>query len=281
MDIKAYLKAELSGVFNDTELQMINRILCEDLLQLKWPLLHGELISISNENLSKLNEVIQRLKQQEPIQYIMGIAHFRQFILKVNPTVLIPRPETEELVEWILNDIEELQTYVGRILDIGTGSGCIAISLKIALPNAFVSAMDISASALQTAQVNAERYSCMIHFVQDDICSPQHKYPVFDMIVSNPPYIPDSESQTLHPRVTQYEPHIALFEPNNEPFKYYRAILSFAQKHLTKNGSLYLECNQDNASDTAALCEQLFEEVTLRKDMSGNYRMIKATRLKE
>lgn len=225
--------------------------------------------------------VISRLKNQEPLQYVTGVAHFMGHTFMVNSSVLIPRPETEELVEWIIQDVRLKEIPAPRsLVDLGTGSGCIAITLKLFLSHADVTAMDISPEALQVAGENAARLDVTIHFVTDDMSRPSNVYDSFDVIVSNPPYIPMSEQESLHERVRLYEPALALFEPDEEPLMYYQAIIHFARNYLTRQGAVYVELHQEYAQKTAALFEAFFSEVVLKKDISGNYRMLRARYLK-
>jgi release factor glutamine methyltransferase len=246
---------------------------------------------LSNEQTQKLKNTLAQLQTGEPIQYILGITEFYGLPFKVNPSVLIPRPETEELVEWILSSIGERQKVKGErlaqftsgVLDIGTGSGCIAISLKKNLPQAQVSAIDISERALQTAKENAELNEVEVSFIHDDILNlqPEPHNPnlatVYQIIVSNPPYVTLDDKKQMHTNVTNFEPHTALFVPEHDPLIFYKAIADFALVNLTPNGLLFFEINELYGQETVKLLKDKgFIGTELRKDMSGRDRMIKA-----
>ena len=218
----------------------------------------------------------QQLLKGVPLQYVTGIAWFMGKEFAVNNNVLIPRPETEELVQWIIN---ENRAKVMSILDVGTGSGCIPVSLKLALPDAEIAACDISSGALETAKGNAERLTANVAFAEIDFLdkAAQNKLGMFDVIVSNPPYIPFSEKEKLHTNVRDNEPGIALFVPNEDALVFYRELAQFGKTHLNKEGKIYCELDADHA----AACKELFEaegywDVTLRKDMFDNWRFLGA-----
>lgn len=222
----------------------------------------------------------ERLLKGEPLQYVLGETWFYGNRFHTGPGVLIPRPETEELVEWILKDLDPSASP--RIIDIGTGSGCIAITLKKKHPAAQVTAIDISDTALNYARRNAEALHTEITFLPADFSDNttwQH-LPDFDLIVSNPPYIPLQEAHLLHRNVHKYEPHTALFAPENDPLFFYRLIAAFAEKKATPGSSIYLELHQQFAEETRALFLDRWRDVELRKDMSGNLRMLRATRFR-
>lgn len=232
-----------------------------------------------------LNDIKNRLLQSEPVQYVVGFAWFYGLKFKVNNTVLIPRPETEELVEWILETVGSRQLAVGngqyqvRILDIGTGSGCIPVTLKVKNPNLDVSAIDISEGALITASRNAYRHNVDVDFKKTDILNEKdwEQLGQFDVIVSNPPYIPHAEKALMSDNVLAHEPHLALFVEDNDPLIFYKKIAEFAKKHLSTEGILFFECNEFNAHEVLTLLKNNgFKEAELRKDMSGSDRMIKA-----
>ncbi|PQJ11055.1 peptide chain release factor N(5)-glutamine methyltransferase [Flavipsychrobacter stenotrophus] len=212
----------------------------------------------------------------KPLQYVTGSAWFmnREFI--VNEHVLIPRPETEELVQWIIDDNKKENL---TIFDIGTGSGCIPISLKLALPAAIVTTCDISEMALETAAANAKKLMANIHFIGMDILDTeqQNNTGVYDVIVSNPPYIPVAEKANMHSNVKDHEPEIALFVPNDDALLFYRAIAQFGKTHLAEKGFIYCELESSHAQETKALFELMgYSNVEMRKDMHGNWRMLKA-----
>jgi len=230
---------------------------------------------LNEQELRAWNEVLEQLEQHKPIQYIFGRAHFYGLQFEVNAHTLIPRPETEELVEWIIKDNKNAGEI--KVLDIGTGSGCIAISVAKNLPDAGVSAMDVSDEALAVANRNAQHNGVVVNFVKQDILSAVALPDAFDVIVSNPPYVRNLEKQEIKENVLQYEPHLALFVDDNDALLFYRKIAQLAKMHLTKNGVLYFEINQYLGEETRELLEQSgFKKVELRKDIYGNDRMIKA-----
>ncbi|HMG08977.1 MAG TPA: peptide chain release factor N(5)-glutamine methyltransferase [Mucilaginibacter sp.] len=246
---------------------------------------------LSNEQTQKLKNTLTQLQTGEPIQYILGITEFYGLPFKVNPSVLIPRPETEELAEWILSSIgerqkvkgERLAQFAGGVLDIGTGSGCIAISLKKNLPQAQVSAIDISERALQTAKENSILNDVAVNFIHADILNlqPEPRYPnlatAYQIIVSNPPYVTLDDKKQMHTNVTNFEPHAALFVPEHDPLIFYKAIADFARLNLAPNGLLFFEINERYGQETVKLLKDKgFISTELRKDMSGRDRMIKA-----
>lgn len=230
--------------------------------------------------LQQLELALQQLLQHRPLQYVLNEAWFYGLKFHVNESVLIPRPETEELVDWIIKDVQsKKQVNTLRILDIGTGSGCIPISLRKHIA-ASVTAIDLSTTALQTARENATLNDTPIEFIQLDFLdeSTWNQLGTFDIIVSNPPYIKQSEESQMHQNVLKHEPHLALFVPDNDALIFYRKILSFAQTHLAENGMVYVEINQQLGTETAALFTENGFTVELKKDMSGNERMIKGSR---
>lgn len=231
---------------------------------------------ISKEEEQPLFEALAQLRQEIPIQYILGEAYFMELVFHVNKQVLIPRPETEELVRWILDDRSEM-TASPAILDIGTGSGCIAISLAKYWPSSKVTALDVSAAALETAKENARQNSVAISFILADILADFETELNWDIIVSNPPYVRQSEKRSMSNNVKLYEPDTALFVPDDSPLLFYEQIARIAAGNLKAGGALYLEINQNLASETINLLQSHnFFEIELRKDMFGNDRMLKA-----
>lgn len=224
----------------------------------------------------ELAEKTKQLLLAQPVQYVLGEAWFAGNPYFVDASVLIPRPETEELVEWILQD--DLNKNFRHFLDIGTGSGCIPITLKLKKQDAFVLSFDISKEALAIAQKNATELNASVHFLEVDILDETrwHNFPVFDCIVSNPPYIKDSESASMAKHVTDYEPSLALFVRDEDPLLFYRKIALFAQAHLDAQGCIYLEINETLGKEVQALYESLGYTTELRKDLSGRDRMVKA-----
>ena len=232
---------------------------------------------ISGKRLDVLNEMIARLKKNEPIQYVIGAEVFCGWTFEVNENVLIPRPETQELVRWIEADWKSDAPC--RILDVGTGSGCIAISLSKLLEGAEVEAWDISEGALRVARRNADRNEAQVLFRQVDVlkaCTEDCRY---DVIVSNPPYITESEKQDMDANVLEWEPHTALFVPDADPLLFYRRIADLGVSMLNEGGALYFEINRAYGEETVRMLEGLgYKQIELRKDNWGNDRMIKANR---
>ncbi len=231
----------------------------------------------SLEKRRELENIVNRLVQKEPVQYILGEARFHGHIFHVASSVLIPRPETEELVDWIIKDTPSTSP---EILDIGTGSGCIAITLAKEIPNAHVTALDISTQALDIAKGNARELQANVTFLQKDILAPDISTELkqkWDIIVSNPPYICEQEQSEMEANVLHYEPRIALFVPNKDPLLFYRAIGQYAIQNLKPEGNLYVEINRVYGAATARLFHDIgFYDVTIRKDLFGNERMIRA-----
>lgn len=227
---------------------------------------------------------LELLKQEKPIQYILGETEFYGLPFKVNINTLIPRPETEELVSWILNQDPKPNTQSLKILDIGTGSGCIAISLAKRLPNAKVYALDVSAEALKVAKVNADLNHVVIEFIEADILEIQHQisntqHLEFDIIVSNPPYVRELEKQLMKPNVLNNEPHLALFVKDDNPLLFYKAITEFAVKRLSENGMLFFEINEFLGNDMIQLLvENNFSNIELKQDIFKRDRMIRGVK---
>lgn len=227
-------------------------------------------------DINLLNIIIEELKKEKPIQYILGHEWFGNIKLKVNEHTLIPRPETEELVIWILNTMKEENNHTPFIIDIGTGSGCIPIYLKKSIPNAEVLAMDINQKTLDVAIENAKTHNTTIDFFQDDILNMFHSFSEkFDCIISNPPYILEEEKQKMSYQVIGYEPHEALFVTNQDPLQFYKAIINFAKENLKKDGFLFFETHQDYSNDVFELCKENGFHPILKKDMYDNDRMVK------
>lgn len=233
---------------------------------------------VPDEVLEKLAPLQARLLRHEPLQYVLGVAHFAGLELKVTPATLIPRPETEELVALIL---QEQQGRSGlHILDVGTGSGCIPIALGLGLSGATITAVDISAEALTVAQRNAVKYAVSIDFQQLDILAAAPQLPApLDVLVSNPPYVLEEERALMRPNVLAFEPATALFVPNHDPLLFYRRIAVLGQSWLREGGALYFEINEQYATATADLLRQLdYHSVEVLPDLFGKDRMVRATR---
>ena len=230
----------------------------------------------SEDEIQIWNEILDKLKLEIPIQYILGITHFYGSEFNVNENVLIPRPETEELVEWIISSAVNMPKFKNlKILDIGTGSGCIAISLVKNIPNAEVFAIDISDNALATAKENADLNKVTVAFIQRNILETKDLEQQFDIIVSNPPYVRNLEKAEIKRNVLENEPHLALFVEDNDALIFYRKIAELATKNLSAEGKLFFEINQYLGKETVELLEKMqFKNSELRKDIYGNDRMI-------
>lgn len=232
---------------------------------------------LSPKEVSFFKNCLEKINKNIPVQYITGQANFCNLLIKVNPNVLIPRPETEELVHLILNNHN--QDSLKEILDIGTGSGCIIIALKKTLPNTNCTAIDISKDAIRTAKANAVLNKVEVDFITKDILDYKNEEKSWDMIVSNPPYIPISNKKHMHPNVVQNEPSQALFVENEEPLKYYQIISDFANNHLKKNGKIYFEIHEDFANDVVNLLStKKHFKTTVHKDFQGKKRFVVATK---
>lgn len=248
---------------------------------------------ISTEQTEKIQQYIQRLLRHEPIQYVMQKTWFYGMELYVDKAVLIPRPETEELVDWIVKDVKVSNKTVFsnnvlqadettrlKILDVGTGSGCIALSLKKTMPKAEVWGCDVSEEALNVARRNGSALDVRVDFQGVDFLdeAQQKLLPTVDIIVSNPPYVPLRDKEAMQPNVVNHEPHTALFVPNDDALIFYKAIAQFAQKRLYPNGSIYLEIHENLGEEVVKLFQNEGYSVELRKDMQGKDRMIKAVK---
>ena len=269
------LQTSLSGTYEGHELTAITRTICCDMLGIDTATYYlKEAVTLTTEQGTLLQGIIDRLRQGEPLQYIEGKAPFCGMEFAVNSSVLIPRPETAELVDWI---VCEHATQHPRILDLGTGSGCIAIALSKQLPQATIEACDISAEALTVAKENARMNEAPVSFFTHDMLDLGTPLPhSYDILVSNPPYIRQSEAADMSIQVTEWEPHTALFVPDDDALRFYRAIAELGQTEaLRPGGHIYVEINQALGKETVALFEAYgYQDVELRKDIYGNERMI-------
>ncbi len=263
-------KNQLKYLYSEEELSIIFKMIMENITKKKYS--SPFKFNLSREEVEHFENCIYKLTQHIPIQYILGEAYFYGLMFKVNSSVLIPRPETEELVHLI---IKNYKNQVISILDIGTGSGCIPISLKNNLPLAKVYALDISKQALEIAKENTELNRVEVTFFKADALHLEaSKYQLFDVIVSNPPYIAMSEKETMDKNVTLHEPSIALFVEDEDSLIFYDRIADFALTNMTKTGSLFFEINQNLALETKVLLEKKGFRVNLIKDMNENDRII-------
>jgi len=301
-EINTVLKENLIGLYPDREIEAIGRRIAEHLSGLNWIQIRLNTdMQLTKYQEDKLSIIFDRLKKHEPVQYVLGETEFYGIRLMVQPGVLIPRGETEELVEWIIRGESQGQRAAGsgpkgkkeqkekiRILDIGCGSGAIAIALAQNMPDAEIVAADLSEDALQITRKNASLNGLNLTLFQFDILSaldpgkskeliPNHNRSTFDIIVSNPPYIPLNEKQSMEHHVVDYEPEMALFVPDGDPLVFYRAIAEFATTHLIPRGKVYVEIHDRLGAETVKVFKKSFSQVELRKDIHGKDRMICAS----
>lgn len=277
---KTHFFDSLKNIQDEQEIESFFFILTEYLHNLKRvDVALNPNFELSDAEVEKWNTILADLQQEKPIQYITGEAWFYGLRFEVNENTLIPRPETEELVEWIIESQKsKVQSQKCEILDIGTGTGCIPISLKTNLPQANVSAIDISEKALEVAKRNAVSNKVDISFIQADILEVEDLSQYFDIIVSNPPYVRNLEKQEIKKNVLDYEPHLALFVEDTDALLFYRKIAQLALKNLSPNGLLFFEINQYLGKETVELLDNLgFKNIELKKDIYGNDRMIKCS----
>lgn len=280
-EIKNNFHEQLDALFGKDEVESFYFILTEYLHGLKRiDLALNPNFEISEEEARKWEAIISELKTEKPIQYIIGETWFYDSKFFVNEHTLIPRPETEELVDWIVSKFPKTQNPKPiTVLDIGTGTGCIPISIKKNIPQAEVFAIDVSEEALKVAKRNAVENNVEVNFILQNILDAEKLESKFDVIVSNPPYVRNLEKQEIKKNVLEYEPHLALFVEDNDALLFYRKIAQLAKESLTENGHLFFEINQYLGKETVELLEQLgFKNIELRKDIYGNDRMIKCTR---
>lgn len=269
--------------YEDGEARAIARILIEELFGLSYTdIVCGATDQLSADDTLRLDTAVRRIEQGEPLQHVLGYADFCGNHFGVNASVLIPRPETE----WLVDEGERLMNSASNaapsapkhILDIGTGSGCIAISLKLRLGEAYVEAWDISEEALRTAESNAKALKAEVAFCKRDALRAEESVAPWDLIVSNPPYICDSERAAMDDNVLLHEPHTALFVPDDDPLRFYRAIARYALRSLSNGGNLLFECNTRYAEATGEMMREMgFEDVTVNDDCFGLPRFVKGS----
>jgi len=278
-----YIRETLDTLYPSEEITGITRLIFSQVCGLS----HNQQILCKDKQIPEkekedIHAIINRLKKMEPLQYIFGETEFYSLPMKVNPSVLIPRPETEELVDMIIKkSITQSPTGKLNILDIGTGSGCIPITLAKHIPDVVVTAIDISEAALQTAKENAVLNNVDIHFIQADILNTSETAKFitgnFDIIVSNPPYVTDKEKIAMCENVIAYEPHCALFVPDNDPLLFYNAIADFALSKLAPEGMIYFEINANYGPEICGMLQEKgFTQTELIRDLSGKNRFITA-----
>ncbi|MEM8762766.1 MAG: peptide chain release factor N(5)-glutamine methyltransferase [Bacteroidota bacterium] len=279
-EIKTLFHVELSSSYPREEIDSFFFLTVEHFLDLpRFILAIQPEHSLTKEEGTPLFETLAKLKTNEPIQYILGETEFMGMSFVVNASVLIPRPETEELVRWIVEEVNKSMGETIRMLDIGTGSGCIAVSLAKNLPNARLSALDVSEEALLVAQENAKSHQVEVSFQLADVLDTSLQIDGnFNVMVSNPPYVRELEQQEMKQNVTAFEPHQALYVSDDNPLVFYKSINQLAKRHLTSGGMLFYEINQYLANEMRGLMEEDgFSEIEIRKDIFGNFRMLKAT----
>ena len=278
---KRHFTDVLATIFPQREAEQLIRILLEDLFGLDWnrQLMEPDL-RLDERQHYQLEQAVKRLLDGEPVQYVTGVARFGDLLLKVSPSVLIPRPETEELVQKICAAISKEKTM--RIWDIGTGSGCIAIALAKHFENAEVIGFDVSEEALQIAKENAENNGAKVIFVLDDVLKPTSDYftkPV-DLVVSNPPYVCDSERAAMEANVLDWEPKTALFVPDDDPLRFYRQILKLAKNQLKPDGQVWFEINERMGEDMVGSCREMgFADAKVLHDYADKPRFCMANRV--
>ena len=292
-EASAWLLQQLRTIYSERESQIIAEWVLEHVTgkQRMNRLAYREQ-PLTAEQLNRLHEMVQRLLQHEPVQYVLGQAHFYGMMLFVDNTVLIPRPETEELVQWMVKEVTMMdagaatkkpgtadKTKSLKILDVGTGSGCIALALKKELPLAEVWGCDTSDAALNVARRNGAMLNIRVDFQQADFLDEAqwNSLPDVDLLVSNPPYIPQNEITAMALNVLKHEPHTALFVPDDNPLLFYEALAQFGKKKLRPGGAVYAEISENKGAAVVQLFQKaMYAQVQLKKDMQGKDRMIKA-----
>ncbi len=273
------LSSELSNIYDESEASNIADLIIEYLTgKRRLDRITVEETILTDQQQQKLEIITEKLLANTPVQYVLNEAWFGDMKFFVNEDVLIPRPETEELVDWIATEIRNTKYDIRKLIDIGTGSGCIPITLKRKLPNLNVRAIDVSEGALNVASKNAMLHGVQVYFFRIDFLNENtwNSFSKFDIIVSNPPYIKLGEACTMNVNVLEHEPHLALFVPDDDALLFYRKIADFANTHLEQNGMIFLEINETFGKEVTTLFEQKGFKTELRKDMQGKDRMVKA-----
>jgi release factor glutamine methyltransferase len=274
------LLAQLYEVYETREAANIADMVMEEVTgQRKIERIVYKDLPVSEEQQKQLEKISDELLNHRPVQYVLGGGWFMDMKLLVNEHVLIPRPETEELVEWIIKDVEQSGNKGSSLIDIGTGSGCIPIAVKRKIPQITACAIDISDDALQVAKLNAIDLKVDVKFLNLDFLDEEEWKQLgnYDLIVSNPPYIKKSEESTMRDNVLKYEPPLALFVPNENAFIFYEAIARFSREHLKPGGNIYVEINEAlGESVIEVFTKNGFSDILLKKDMQGKDRMVKA-----
>lgn len=280
---------KLKTIYEDREAENISDWVFESATGLKkWERRENKNQLLNKEVENKIEKYLQEFLLHKPVQYVLNEAWFYKMKFFVDENVLIPRPETEELVEWIISDFKKekeskptlLNGRRANIIDIGTGSGCIPIAIKKELPDSNITAIDVSERALLVAKKNAENLDATIHFLAIDFLNKNtcKSLLIYDTIVSNPPYIPIREKEILSKNVIDFEPGIALFVANNDPYIFYKKITQFSKKHLKENGKIYVEVHEEYAKEVKAIFEQAGFISKIKKDIYGKERMVRAVK---
>ena len=276
-EIQKQFRDSLSPYYGEREAKAITKLVLETKLELNPTQLSFERFRlVTQQQQQNLNAILERLLKNEPVQYVLGEADFFGLRFKVNEHVLIPRPETEELVQWAIELIKDNSIQQPKILDIGTGSGCIPIALAQNLAGSIVEACDVSGAALQVAVENNSRNQTAASFFKLDVLKEEIPSQSYDLIISNPPYIAQHEKSEMAAHVLNFEPHLALFVPNENAFVFYQAISKKAEKSLRPGGLLLFEINEAGGAEVVSLMEKAgYVSVELKKDLSGRDRMVK------
>jgi release factor glutamine methyltransferase len=276
LSIQETFNQNLAAIYDAEEIKAIFRYYIEIKLNLVDSFLFND--DKIDFNIPTFEDDLNQLKAGKPVQQIVGCAFFYDYFFLVNENTLIPRPETEELIYLITEQFDKNKSL--NIIDLGTGSGCIPITLNKLYPNAKVTAIDISTEALKVANRNNEELNTQVNFIQQDLLQDFNLDQKFDIITSNPPYIRELEKEEMHTNVLKFEPHLALFVSNEDPLIFYDRVAKFGLNHLADNGKIYCEINQYLGPETKALFEQYYQNVILHQDISGNDRMIEAFTIK-
>lgn len=278
--VRNYFNERLDKLYSSSELKLIFNSFLEQRFQLtKTELMLADNLKCSESDLLFFRSCVKRLRENEPFQYVLGSTEFYGLEIKCDSRALIPRPETEELVDWI---VKETANKESRILDLCTGSGCIALGVKSSLPKSVVHALDYSEHALALAKENVSTLNLDVHVFSGNVLDANALNEItenYDIFVSNPPYIPVSDKKDMHANVLDYEPEMALFVENNNPFLFYEKIIQLAMKSLNSKGKLYFEIHEKYASDILDLFQKYkFKDIEIRQDMQGKDRMMCATK---
>jgi len=280
-EFRSTLKDTLQDFYSSSELDQLAKSLLMSRMNLDSTayLLASE-SEVSDEVLEQLRSDVKRLSMQEPLQYVLGNTSFYGLEIQCNPAALIPRPETEELVDWVLR---EVQLPSCTLIDLGTGTGCIPLAIKAKRPSWLVSAIDVSEDALALARTNALRLALDVHFEAADLLKDFSDLAIkdkFNVVISNPPYIPTADAMSMLPNVLNHEPHLALFVPDSDPLLFYRRIVAFCEQYLEMDGYVFVEIHEELSEETIQLFDRAgFANIELRKDLQGKSRMIKAQRV--